>query len=177
MWPLRITNYAPSHRQFRLDENLTSEEITEAVGAEPEVRTDDGKVTLQWKFWAEATFPRPDARHLSTSICCKIWDYDGARWSAYGWPEAFEAIGLTPLFTKDYGTWQYDEDGNETLSLIAAGIRATCRQQSPSDCHQPDLTTAECPNSPTKQHQVDTSMEEGPHHCFNCGIDMRGKAQ
>lgn len=31
----------------------------------------------------------------------------------------------------------------------------------------------ECPNSPTGFHQIDTSMEEGPHHCFNCGVNMR----
>ncbi|MGN6290365.1 MAG: hypothetical protein ACTHNA_14015 [Sphingopyxis terrae] len=31
----------------------------------------------------------------------------------------------------------------------------------------------ECPNSPMGKHQIDTSMEEGPHHCFNCGVDMR----
>lgn len=34
-------------------------------------------------------------------------------------------------------------------------------------------TIPECANSPNGQHQVDTTMEEGPHHCFNCGVNMR----
>lgn len=36
-----------------------------------------------------------------------------------------------------------------------------------------DEMPAECPNSPSGKHQIDTSMEEGPHHCFYCGTNMR----
>ena len=126
MWPIRLLSYAPSHRQFRLDEDLTPEQITKAVGVEPLMRdSGDGKVTMQWTFWAEATFRRPDNKgHLSTSTVCKIWDYQGSRWSAYGWPEAFRAVGLEPLMTKDYGDWVYEEDGNMTLAAIAHGLEA-----------------------------------------------------
>jgi hypothetical protein len=36
----------------------------------------------------------------------------------------------------------------------------------------------ECPFSPDGFHHMDTSMEEGPHHCFNCGANMKdAKAQ
>lgn len=122
MWKLRITPYAPSSRQFRLDETLTPEQITEALGIEPLRLEDNVKVTLQWKFWAEATFPRAEGRYLSTSIGCKIWDYDGSRWSAYGWPEAFQQVGLIPYLIEDYDSWQYHEDGNETLPMIAAAM-------------------------------------------------------
>lgn len=123
--PLRITNFAPSYRQFRLSEDLTPEEITKALGFEPTIRPPGGKVTMEWKFWAEATwFNTPEVGHGSVSTCCKIWDYDegDSRWSAYGWPEAFEQVGLTPLLEKDYGNWVYREDGNQTLPLLAQGI-------------------------------------------------------
>ena len=123
MWPLRICHHAPSHRQFRLDEKLTAEDITKAVG-KPPLEVGNDKVSLQWEFWAEATFPRPEGGHLVTSTGCKIWDYDGSRWSAYGWPEAFEAIGLEPIFLKDYGSWQFHEDGNETLRCIAEAMKS-----------------------------------------------------
>lgn len=123
-WPIRITSYAPSHRQFRLDEDLTPDQITSAVGVEPKVRPDGDKVTLQWTFWAELVFRLPDGGTGSTSIGCKIWDYSGSRWSAYGWPEAFEQIGLVPRLTKDYGSWAFEEDGNPTLAFLRKGLRA-----------------------------------------------------
>jgi len=122
-WPLRITRYAPSHRQFILDENLTPEQITAALkGIEPKIFPDGDKVTLQWQFWAELTYELPDGGFGSTSTGCKIWDYSGTRWSAYGWPEAFEQVGLKPIFVKNYGAWQYDEDGNPTLSYLNFGL-------------------------------------------------------
>lgn len=31
----------------------------------------------------------------------------------------------------------------------------------------------ECPYSPFGRHQIDTSMESGPHHCFFCNVNMR----
>lgn len=37
--------------------------------------------------------------------------------------------------------------------------------------------TAECPHSPTGQHQVDTSMESGPNNCFLCEQPMGGKSK
>ena len=123
-WPIRLLTYAPSHRQFRLDETLTPEQITTAVGVHPQLRPDGDKVTMQWQFWAEATFMKPGGGHLSTSIGCKIWDYRGSRWSAYGWPEAFRAAGLMPLLVHDYGTWQFQEDGNLTLKAISHGLAA-----------------------------------------------------
>lgn len=132
LWPIRITSYAPSHRQFRLSEDLTPDQITEALGgSKPTERPDGDKVTLQWQFWAELTYVLPDGGHGSTSTCCKIWDYTGARWSAYGWPEAFERVGLTPLMSKDYGTWSYEEDGNPTLDYLRKGLRT--RSLPPSD--------------------------------------------
>lgn len=127
IWPhIRITSYPPSHRQFRLDDDLTPEQITKALGGiEPKKREGgDGKVTLQWVFYAEITYVLPDGGHGSTSTGCKIWDYKGERWSAYGWPEAFQQVGLTPLLTKDCGTWKFDEDGNPTLPFLRQGLRA-----------------------------------------------------
>lgn len=44
----------------------------------------DGKVTAEWNFVADG---QP----------CSIWDYRGARWSAYGPREVFEALGLLPV--------------------------------------------------------------------------------
>jgi hypothetical protein len=127
MWPIRIRSFAPSHRQFRLDEGLTAEQITAATGVEPTSRPDGDKVTLQWAFWAEATFPNPTGGHLTTSIGCKIWDYEGARWSAYGWPEAFASVGLVPIMEQDYGGWVYKEDGNDTLEAISLGLAVRAR--------------------------------------------------
>ncbi len=56
----------------------------------------------------------------------KIWDYDEGetRWSAYGWPEAFVQVGLTPLLVQDYGTWTHHEDGNPTLKTTIAVMKA-----------------------------------------------------
>lgn len=31
-----------------------------------------------------------------------------------------------------------------------------------------DPRATECPSSPNGRHQVDTSMESGPHNCFYC---------
>ena len=122
-WPLRITSYAPSHRQFVLDESLTPDQITKALnGIEPRFTPDGDKVTLQWEFWAELTYALPGGGFGSTSTCCKIWDYCESRWSAYGWPEAFEQVNLTPILIKDYGTWQFKEDGNPTLAFLGTGL-------------------------------------------------------
>lgn len=124
---IRITGYAPSHRQFRLSEDLTPEEITTALGMEPTHRDPGGKVTMEWRFWAEVSWMNaPEVGHGSVSTCCKIWDYDQgeSRWSAYGWPEAFAQVGLIPIFEKDYGSWVYREDGNRTLPLLAQAIEA-----------------------------------------------------
>lgn len=121
-WPIAIRSYAPGHRQFRLDEAITPEQITAAIGVSPSETPDGDKVTLRWLFWAELTYRTPDGGFNSTSIGCKIWDYTGARWSCYGWPEAFESVGLVPLFSKDYGSWKYEEDGNPTLKFLADGL-------------------------------------------------------
>lgn len=43
----------------------------------------------------------------------------------------------------------------------------------PSDSSTREESGAECPTSPFGTHQIDTTMEEGPHHCFNCGANMR----
>lgn len=127
-WPIRIIGYAPSHRQFRLDESLTREQITAALnGIEPREAPDGDKVTLEWTFWAELTYPFPGGHHGSTSTACKIWDYQGARWSAYGWPEAFAQVGLTPLLSQDYDGFVYKEDGNPTLQLLADALKARAR--------------------------------------------------
>lgn len=134
-WPFVIKSYAPSHRQFRLDENLTPEDITRALGGiEPKDRTDGDKVTMQWSFWAEMTYRLPDGGFGSTSTCCKIWDYYDERWSAYGWPEAFEQVGLKPLMSKDYGGGLlYTEAGNPTLEYLRQGLaHASTAAQTPS---------------------------------------------
>jgi hypothetical protein len=123
-WPhIRVTSYAPSHRQFRLSADLTPEQITAALGIEPK-RPNNDKVSLQWEFYAELMYRLPDGGTASTSTGCKIWDYCDARWSAYGWPEVFEQLGLTPLMTQDYGTWAYEEDGNPTLAFLKLGLCA-----------------------------------------------------
>lgn len=152
-WPFRITSYAPSRRQFRLDESLTPEQITKAVGFAPHERVDPDKVTMEWRFWAELTYRKPDGTFGSTSTCCKIWDYQGERWSAYGWPEAFEQIGLTPLFQKDYGTWTYKEDGNPTLSFLARGLSAQAMEagtaETTGSVHDSAVGNADAPNEGT----------------------------
>lgn len=117
MWnasPFRITSYAPSSRQFRLSEDLTPEQITERIGVAPVVRPDGDKVTLQWTFFAEKIYWH-NGKTQSVSTCCKIWDYCGARWSAYGFPEAFEQIDLVPQMVSEAG---YIEDGNAAIAIL-----------------------------------------------------------
>jgi hypothetical protein len=122
--PFSITNHAPSHRQFRLHEELTPEQITAAIGSEPTLRPSGGNVSMEWKFFAEKRYWHDGKAH-SVSTCCKVWDYGSdeegyARWSAYGFPEAFAQIGLEPMLIKDYGTWAYQEDGNPTIAVLTA---------------------------------------------------------
>jgi hypothetical protein len=118
--PFRITNYAPSHRQFRLPDDLTPEQITAAVGSEPTRRVEDEKVTVEWTFFAEKHYH--DGADIHTvSTCCKIWDYYGCRWSAYGFPEAFEQLGLRPQLEDERG---YREDGNPTIAILTGYARA-----------------------------------------------------
>lgn len=124
--PFQITSYAPSHRQFRLSSDLTEEQITAALGIEPTRRENaltDGKVTVEWKFFVEKRYHDGTDIH-SVSTCCKIWDYQGARWSAYGFPEAFEQVGLTPQMVCEYG---YEEDGNPTIALLLSAVSAKAR--------------------------------------------------
>lgn len=112
-----ITDFPPSHRQFRLDEALTEDDISKALGIQPKRRRRGGKVTREWTFYAEKRYVVGD-KIASVSTGCRIWDFSGSRWSAYGFPEAFEQVGLTPLMTKDYGDWQYEEDGNPTIAVL-----------------------------------------------------------
>lgn len=123
-WPFKITGYAPSHRQLCLPESLTPEQITAATGVEPVQRPAGDKATLQWTFWAEWTYSVPGATDGGFATHCKIWDYNGARWSAFGPPEVFRQIGLEPILTTDYGSWHYDEDGNRLVEYVDAALCA-----------------------------------------------------
>jgi hypothetical protein len=84
-----ITGYVPSHRQHRLPESLTVEQITIATKSEPKLGSTDGKCDHTWTFYAQENF-------ADVPIVCQIWDYKGSRWSAFGPREVFESIGLLP---------------------------------------------------------------------------------
>lgn len=52
------------------------------------------------------------------------------------------------------------------------------RRESPSfkfassRLHGAESGQRECPSSPNGRHQIDTSMESGPHNCFHCERPM-----
>ncbi len=57
----------------------------------------------------------------------------------------------------------YLRDTPHYNSPAAANARAVLRATMHSDC----------PQSHDGRHHADTSMEEGPHHCFHCGTNLR----
>lgn len=91
----RITPYMPSSKHFSLAESLTPEDISRITGATPKP-SKDGKCKFQWEFFAEKYFDREDGGLVAIALPCAIWDYKGARWSAYGPAEVFRELGLLP---------------------------------------------------------------------------------
>lgn len=87
-----VTDYMPSHRQFRLSDSITPEKITELTGATP-TPSKDGKCRYQWEFFVTFTSGPNNDR---ITLPCSIWDYSGCRWSAWGPRKAFVAMGLLP---------------------------------------------------------------------------------
>lgn len=77
-------------------------------------------------------------------------------------PRVLEAMALREALE-----WleRYLRDTPHHNSPAAANARAVLRATMHSDCSQ----------SHDGRHHIDTSMEEGPHHCFHCGVDMRAK--
>lgn len=74
-------------RTGTLAPELAATEITAKLNIEPERGSDDGKVSLFWRFYADG---KP----------CGIWDYRGARWSTDGPREVFER--LFPGMVRDF---------------------------------------------------------------------------
>ena len=72
-----------SSKQWSLDRNLSVKDIQQKLGAEVTNLgvSGDGKVKNEWRFTVDGKK-------------CAIWDYKGARWSAFGPKEAFEKLGL-----------------------------------------------------------------------------------
>jgi hypothetical protein len=91
MKPVAKMSYRPtgefvqSYKQWALDPSISVRAINKALtGIEDKGRSSDGKCTHHWDFVA-------DDKHV-----CSIWDYKGARWSAFGPREVFEAMGIKP---------------------------------------------------------------------------------
>ncbi|WP_230280226.1 hypothetical protein [Croceicoccus sp. Ery15] len=93
--------------------------------------------------------------------------------------EALEAIASIKVravepWTHETAADVYSTELDRAQQYARRALRAcTALSQSPDTVEQ--AVAAECPHSPTGRHQIDTSMEEGPHHCFNCGTDMGSK--
>jgi hypothetical protein len=64
-------NKPGSHRTGSIPSALTVEEISKALGFEPNVLDDPDKVKHSWGFKVNG-------------VDCGIWDYNGGRWSTYG---------------------------------------------------------------------------------------------
>ena len=74
------SSFHSTHKQWSLDPSLTKAQITKILGVQPD-SGGDGKVKANWDFYANGA-------------PCGIWDYYGAKWSAYGPREVFEALGM-----------------------------------------------------------------------------------
>ena len=71
-----------SYIQHRLHPGITVEQIEAALpGIRDEGESWDKKVAHHWAFIADGQE-------------CAVWDMRGLRWSAYGPPEVFAALGL-----------------------------------------------------------------------------------
>lgn len=68
-------------KELSLDPKFTPDDITKILGFPPNVKDDEDKVKYSWGFTVDG-------------VRCGIWDYKGARWSAFGPKEAFQKIGL-----------------------------------------------------------------------------------
>lgn len=75
------TDFISSHKQHSLDHRLTRLDIQAKLGTHV-IETQPGdKVKHQWDFYADGKE-------------CSIWDYKGAKWSAYGPIEVFQKLGM-----------------------------------------------------------------------------------
>lgn len=102
---------------------------------------------------------------------------------------AIKRRGAVHTGKKNHADIQADigsEDGDVLGYLISTGGRFVAADDMDIEADIALTTSAlsgdagemrECPNSPSGKHQVDTSMEEGPHHCFHCGVNMRASHQ
>jgi len=54
--------------------------------------------------------------------------------------------------------------------MVDALLALSAKYQAIADAEPDD--GPECPSSPTRRHQLDTSMESGPHNCFYCERKM-----
>lgn len=104
-----------------------------------------------------------------------------------------EDQGLTREFSDWCGGWPCPVDPKmitaapklvEALREIAkkwpdsAAARTARAAVAPVEPRHPLVTAVpECPMSHDGRHHIDTSMEEGPHHCFHCGANMCTKAK
>jgi hypothetical protein len=75
------TEFHSTHKQWSLDPKLAKAQITEILGVKPSKQS-CGKVTVQWDFYIDGKI-------------ASIWDYHGAKWSAYGPKELLDQLGLT----------------------------------------------------------------------------------
>lgn len=76
------TKWFMSSKQHSLNPSLTVEDIASKLpGIQDQGRSGDGKCTHTWEFFADGKE-------------CSIWDYKGARWSAWGPREVFEELGF-----------------------------------------------------------------------------------
>jgi hypothetical protein len=78
-----LTRYVGMGKKGELPETLSVGDIQKALGKHIKNRGDngDGKVKNEWQFTVDGDE-------------CGIWDYHGARWSAYGPAQAFAKLGL-----------------------------------------------------------------------------------
>lgn len=79
---LKNLAYCPgSHKQHSLSPDLKVSDISKALPGVQLREGDDGKVRYEWSFEYKGQQ-------------CNIWDYHGAKWSAYGPWWCFEELGL-----------------------------------------------------------------------------------
>lgn len=73
------TDFVMSSRTGGLNPTLTEADITAALNVRPVNGSDDGKVTLTWRFTVDG-------------VRCEIWDYKGSRWSTFGPAKALAKV-------------------------------------------------------------------------------------
>ena len=104
------------------------------------------------------------ARQACRDAAANLWqklNMPGLRWQAELMRDGTGDAG--PVVCAFVGLWNKAYAAGRDAERLRGRRGATRHKQEQSDC----------PCSPNGRHQIDTSMESGPHHCFYCEANMR----